>query len=254
MKRILLALALLLVLPVSGLAENIGLNDVIETLEKPFRSDTPANQAIHDFEAEFFQLSKLAALDREQRGQGRVQIRFLRQSGGRVPLVQFRWEYDQPNNQEIVSDGKTLWVYMPENNQVIQSDIEQTRRAGSEDPLTFLTGLGNLSQDFSIGWAEPQTDRDGNYILQLRPRRISGLIRDLQIVVDRDAVLDLVRNNETGQRLPLLASTVTDPNDNTTHIEFSRPWVNRGMSDMTFEFMVPAGVDVVRPSGQQMGY
>ena len=29
-----------------------------------------------------------------------------------------RWEYTQPTPQEIVSDGKTLWVYTPALNQV----------------------------------------------------------------------------------------------------------------------------------------
>lgn len=79
----LLAATLLLIFPTLGLADNISLNDVIETLERPFRADTQPSEAIHDFEADFFQLSTLESLDREQRGQGRVQIRFQQQVGSR---------------------------------------------------------------------------------------------------------------------------------------------------------------------------
>jgi len=78
------------------------------------------------------------------------------------------------NDDDGVSDGQTLWVYMPENNQVIQSNVDFTREAQAEDPMTFLTGLGNLTRDFSISWAEPNRDHEGNYVLQLRPRRVSA--------------------------------------------------------------------------------
>jgi len=255
MKRLsLLLLVLLLAIPGSALALNIGLSDVIETLEKPFRSDTPTADAIANFQADFFQQSRLASLDREQRGQGRVEVAFDRQASGKVPRVLFRWEYDQPNNQEIVSDGETLWVYLPENNQVIQSDVSFTRQSSSEDPMTFLTGLGNLSRDFQIGWASPNHDNFGNFVLQLRPRRSSALIREMRITVERRAVQEFVESGTTGQRLPILSSTVTDPNDNTTTIEFSDPRVNTAIFPGDFRFILPPGVDVVRPTGQQMGY
>jgi len=257
MRRILrLAVVLLLILPAPGLAaeDNVGLKDIIETLEKPFRAATPANEAIHDFAAEFSQLSKLVSLDREQSGHGRVEVRFQPPVGSRQPIAQFRWTYDQPNNQEIVSDGTTIWVYVPENHQVIQSEIEVTGEAHADDPMTFLTGLGNLSRDFSISQASPEQDHEGNYVLQLRPRQASALIRDLRIVVDREAVLELVRHRLTGRRLPIVSSTVTDPNGNTTTIEFSNARVNRGLPETVFNFIPPAGVEVVRPTGPGLGY
>jgi len=253
---LLLIMAVSLCLPVSGLAqkENIGLNDVIQTLEKPFREDAGPNEMITDFQADFFQQSRLASLDREQRGRGRVEVRFDRTSAGRVPLTQFRWDYEQPNNQEIVSDGRTLWVYLPENNRVIQSDIEFVNNARADDPMTFLTGLGNLSRDFQISWASPNQDTAGNYVLRLQPRRVSALIREMFVVVDREAVFDFTRHNRTGQIFPFLSTSVTDPNDNTTLIEFNNIRVNRRLSPGSFRFIMPAGVEVVRPTGQPMGY
>ncbi|NIQ96491.1 MAG: outer membrane lipoprotein carrier protein LolA, partial [Desulfuromonadales bacterium] len=87
----------------------------------------------------FTQESSIASLDRTQQGGGRVTLRFEQQGGGQVPLVKFRWEYEHPTRQEIVSDGRTMWVYIPENNQVIESDISEVSRARAQDPLTFLT-------------------------------------------------------------------------------------------------------------------
>ncbi len=168
-------------------AQAAGLREVIQALETPFQARTPAGQRIQDYQADFFQESRIASLDRLQRARGEVSVRFdYRRS--QVPLVMFQWEYQEPTTQEIISDGKTLWVYLPENNQVIQSDIEMVSKAGESDPMTFLTGLGQLSRDFLISWAEPNQDVEGNYVLDLRPRRTTALINRMVIVVDRYAL------------------------------------------------------------------
>ena len=264
-------------------AWGISLSDVINTLETPFQKNTDKEYLIQDYSADFFQESKIVSLDRLQRANGRVEVAF----------VKFRWEYDQPTNQEIVSDGETMWVYLPENNQVIQSNIELVNKANQNNPMTFLTGLGNLSRDFSITWASPNRDVGGNYVLELTPRRISSLINKLIIVVDLNAVDAYISqtqgNTSAGSDLPeppdssnpllkaqsalsadsgfgnfgdprggiwfpILSTTVYDPNGNSTLIEFSNLLVNYGISDLTFDFTIPAGVQVVRPTGKEMGF
>ncbi|GEM_PF-204899 len=274
----------------------IALNDVIHTLETPFQTKTAKELRIFDYSADFFQESKIASLDRLQRATGRVEVSFDYKRPQTVPDVMFRWQYEQPTTQEIVSDGKTLWVYLPENNQVIQSDIEMINKSRQNDPMTFLTGLGNLSRDFLIRWATPNTDIDGNYVLELTPRRASSLINRLVIVVDRFAVeadqnrakeanspqdprlepKDLgpasrnprlaspsrrgdggfpgYKNDLNGLWFPIMSTTVYDPNGNSTIIEFSNLRVNLGISRMTFNFILPAGVQVVRPTGKEMGF
>jgi outer membrane lipoprotein carrier protein len=57
-----------------------------------------------------------------------------------------------------------------------------------------------------------------------------------------------------GRWFPILSTTVYDPNGNSTTIEFSNLRVNFGISDMSFNFIMPAGVQVVRPTGQEMGF
>jgi outer membrane lipoprotein carrier protein len=260
-----------------------SLGDVIHTLETPFQTATEQELRINDYSADFFQESKIASLDRFQRANGRVEVVFDYRREQTVPDVKFHWQYDQPTTQEIVSNGKTLWVYLPENNQVIQSDIELVNQSQQNDPMTFLTGLGNLSRDFSISWAVPNNDAENNYVLELTPRRVSSLINKLLIVVDRYAVeAYLKRGQKEDPRqppvptppasnvrdfsfpgsesalnnilFPIMSTTVYDPNGNSTIIEFRDLRVNLGISDQSFDFMLPAGVQVVRPTGQEMGF
>lgn len=245
-------------LPNLCFAAEIGLNDVIKTLETPFKSTATrdhgtATSGIYDFKADFFQESQIASIDRVQRGRGEVSFKFQWVSRAEVPLAMFRWEYREPVLQEIVSDGLTLWVYQPDNRQVIESDISQASRHQSDNPVTFLSGLGNLSRDFNIRWAVPNVDREGNYVLELQPRRISQLIHSLLIVVDRDAVLDYVDKNRTGDIFPILSTTVNDPNENRTTIEFYQIKINQNISERRFHFNRPAGVEVIRPPQEQFG-
>ena len=260
-----------------------SLGDVIHALETPFQTATEQELRINDYSANFFQESKIASLDRFQRANGRVEVVFDYRREQTVPDVKFHWQYDQPTTQEIVSNGKTLWVYLPENNQVIQSDIELVNQSQQNDPMTFLTGLGNLSRDFSISWAVPNYDAEKNYVLELTPRRVSSLINKLLIVVDRYAVEAYLKRGQkedprqppvptppasnvrdfsfpgsesalSNISFPIMSTTVYDPNGNSTIIEFRDLRVNLGISDQSFDFMLPAGVQVVRPTGQEMGF
>jgi outer membrane lipoprotein carrier protein len=230
-------------------APHIGLRDVISALETPFK-----NRKIEDYTAKFFQESRIASLDRQQRASGEVRVRFDYRNGSReAPMVMFHWRYEQPTRQELVSNGKTMWVYLPENNQVIQSDIKMASQAQENDPMTFLTGLGNLSRDFQISYAEPNQDAAGNYVLALQPRRTTTLINRMIIVVGRSAA-EASAANSGALIFPILSTTIYDPNDNSTTIEFSDLRVNRGISAGQFNFTIPPGVEVVQPTGKELGF
>lgn len=250
------------VAPCFGAAEaGVELNAVVGALEAPFKADTgQKSTTIADFQADFTQQSRIASLDRTQNGSGEVVFKFDRKEAGRVPRAKFRWEYKQPTVQEIVSDGKTIWVYLPENAQVIRSEIDPASQVRGNDPVTFLADLGNLSHDFAIDWGSPKNDDEGNYVLELTPRQPSNLIQRLVIVVDRKVVLrgrssaKSDRRSEKSPVFPIRSTTVYDPNGNSTLIEFSDIRVNRGLSDQVFEFSPPEGVEVIRPNEAGMGF
>jgi len=251
-KRLLLGIVLSLFLPALAGAANVGLRDVINALEVPFQG-AGAGQ-IHDVSADFFQESRIASLDRSQRGRGTVMFLFEPEDSRRESVVMFNWQYQEPSEQEIVSNGRTMWVYLPESRQVIESDLTLINRGGGTNPVTFLSSLGNLSRDFFIIFATPNKDSEGNYILELRPKQSSQLIRHLQIVVARVAAQEQA-NPKDRIYFPILSTTVTDQNDNQTTIEFNNIRVNRGLSSADFRFIQPPGVEVVKPEpGTNMGF
>lgn len=273
---------------------NVGLNDVIATVEDSFNPkpdptnpDNPYYMAepppISDMTADFFQRTTLAKDQRELRGDGRMSVKF---AWNPSPLM-YRFEYFRPYNQEIVSDGKTLWIYHPENREVILSDVsflynfQFTVPKGSKDKtpynpernraVNFLQGLGRISQDFQINFAPGMYDIAGNYVLELTPRRAMINIRRILLVVNRDTVLTRLSNktpqrNQTGippqfatkapqsaltsDPFPILSTTVDDQEGNSITMEFSNIRINNRLSQNAFIFIVPAGVQIIKPSEQ----
>jgi outer membrane lipoprotein-sorting protein len=235
-----------------------GLGDVIAAVEAPFRVGSDGNPELTAVEADFFQRSTIADKKREMRADGRM---FLKPATGDLPL-KFRFDYYRPTRQEVVCDGRTLWIYLPENHQVIQSDVAEFLDPQINDPLrsrgvNFLQGLGRISKDFFITFAERATDLEGNFNLELRPQRSSVMIEKMFITVKRDAVLrrvgGLPKFNAPAalppeqQLFAILATTVVDHDGNSTTMEFSNVRVNEMMSDLTFSFEPPADARLVRP-------
>jgi len=239
--------------PGPGGKTNVGQRDIIDTVEQSYR-------ALNTLIADFFQRSTLAKERREMRADGQM---FLKAANDREPL-KFRFNYFRPTNHEIVSNGRSLWTYLPENRKVLLSDVsfvfDPMRFNPDRDRASnFLQGLGRISKDFMITSPPQGQDVDGNYILELEPRRATETIQKLFIVVNRDAVLQYVWNNRDIRKIindpqrpewtfPILSTTVVDHQGNTTIMEFSNLKANAAISDQTFEFMIPGGVDVVRPS------
>lgn len=57
-----------------------------------------------------------------------------------------RWDYSQPKGKLFVSDGKFLYLYTPESNQVEKTKMQET--ADMRAPLAFLLGKLNFSKEF----------------------------------------------------------------------------------------------------------
>lgn len=253
MKHIAFIAVLLLLLLTTGALANGSeevLSQVVRGLEQQFRNDGAPGKTIKDLQANFLQQAYLGSLDRVEEGHGRVAVRFDRRGTQLQP--RFRWEYLAPSVQQIVSDGRTVWVYLPENQQVIESPLPADGGDGVDDPLAFLTGLGQLSKRFTVAWATPARDSEGHYRLLLTPRQPSAIVERLELVIDR-AVL---ASQDQGRKpiYPVKVATVFGPSDSRTTITFGNVRLNQGLPDSLFDFKVPEGVEVVRPDQQQFGF
>ena len=219
--------------------------------------------------ADFFQRTTLAKDQRELRGDGLMSVKMASSTS---PLM-YRFEYFRPYNQVIVSDGKILWIYHPENREVILSDVSFLYNQRSMDPdrdraVNFLQGLGRISKDFQINFAPGMYDMTGNYVLELTPRRAMINTRRILLVVNRDRVLTYVNGKQPQNSLPpqfgakaplgaiqsdpfpILSTTVDDQEGNSTTMEFNNIRINNRLPQSTFTFIVPAGVQIIKPSEQ----
>lgn len=236
-KMIRVSIALLMLALVAApvwAAEKAVLKDVVSALEKGYAS-------LQDVQADFTQKTVIAGINREQKGSGEL---LLKKPASTTAM--FRFNYTKPK-QQIVSNGKQVWFYLPENRQVMVSSVTDMFKGGNSIALNYLTGLGHVSRDFSVSFAQEPQDKNGNYLLELSPKSPSAVLAKLQLTVSAAAVEAFLRDGSVRDIFPVLASVIHDAGGNQTRIEYSRVRVNKGLANSRFTFKVPAGVEVIKP-------
>ena len=192
-----------------------SLDDVIRGLEGAYGRIT-------DLKAEFNQNAFNKSLNQTIPAAGSVYLK----KGGKL-----RWEYSQPTPQEIVSDGKTLWVYTPALNQV---NVAPAPEALAGPAGSFLVGLGKLREHFGVRFMNPAQPRDGdgNVVLDLTPKQPLPTLARLILSVDP-------RSWEVRK------AVVYDQFENTVTMRFTKMALNSNLPDSLFTFTAPKGVATV---------
>jgi outer membrane lipoprotein carrier protein len=229
-----LLILMLVSAPVWGAEKQAALSDVISALEKGYSS-------LQDVQADFSQKTTIAGINREQKGSGEL---LMKKPASATAM--FRFNYLKPK-QQIVSNGKQVWFYLPENKQVMVSSVKDMFKGGNSIALNYLTGLGHVSRDFNVGFAQDPQDKNGNFQLELVPKNPSAVLAKLQLTVSAAAVDKFLRDGSVQDIFPVLASVIHDAGGNQTRIEYSRVRVNKGLANSKFSFKVPAGVEVIKP-------
>jgi outer membrane lipoprotein carrier protein len=206
-------------LPAAGWGQTLSLDEVLGKIQGQYEKQT-------DFKADFSQEAFIKSLGKKQEAEGTV---YFKKPG------KMHWMYTKPTKQEIISDGKTLWNYQPENKQVIVSRVAQAFQ--SKTPSTFLAGLGNLKKDFQARFLkEPASG--SNYSLELTPLEAQGGLEKLFLVADP-------------RNFNILQAKIQDAMGNTTQITFSKISFNNNLADDLFTFSPPKGVEVFNMPGVQ---
>ena len=212
MLAVLLAVALL-VAPRAAAADPV-LDDVIGRIEDRYAT-------LEDLKAAFRQTSFNKSLNQTIPAEGTVYLK----KGGKM-----RWEYRAPSPQQIVSDGRSIWIYTPELNQV---NVGEAPRALAGPAGSFLAGLGKLREEFTIRFLNPfKVDDAGNPILDLTPKVPTPFLT--RLVLSVDSVEHLVRK-----------AVLYDQFENTVTMSFTKITVNAGLADGLFAFTPPKGTAVV---------
>lgn len=232
--RLLAVLFLIFFSPTLAMAEEPSVSDVVNTLESGY-------SGLRDLQAGFAQSTTLAGLPKPQKGQGELALR--RPTGA---VAQFRFDYSTPR-QSIISNGKQVWFYQPENRQVLVSPVESLFKGGNSIALAYLTGLGNVSKDFSYSFAREPKDKKGNFQIELTPRNPNPMLSKLRLTISAAAVERYLADKALADTFPILSSVVVDAAGNQTRIEYNRVRVNTGLGAARFNFKIPEGVQVIKP-------
>ena len=180
-------------------------------------------QGIRDFSADFTHTYRGGALRTQTREQGTVSVK----KPGRM-----RWLYTKPEKKEFVSDGRKIYSYIPQDRQVIVSNVPSDDEATT--PALFLAGKGDISRDFTAAYIDSTTP--GAVALKLTPRRSEPDYEYLVIAVDPAT-------------LQIRALTTRDRQGGESTLTFANLKENQGISDNEFTFRIPRGVDVTMTDG-----
>ena len=224
----------LFILPLSAVAAPASLKEVVSALEKGYAG-------LQDVQADFSQKTTIAAVNREQKGSGDV---LLKRPASATAM--FRFNYSKPK-QQIISNGKQVWFYTPESKQVLVNSVAAMFAGGNSIALSYLTGLGHVSRDFDVTLAAEPQDKNGNYQLELTPKKPSTVLTRLQLTVSAEAVEQIRSTGEVKNIFPIVSSIVHDAGGNRTRIDYSRARVNKGIADGKFNFKIPEGVEIIKP-------
>lgn len=182
---------------------------------------------IRDFSADFVHNYRSGALRKQLTEKGHVLIK----KPGKM-----RWEYTTPEEKLFVSDGVKIYSYIPQDKQVVVSNVPPTDTASA--PALFLAGKGNLVRDFTPSATEvPAGMPTGTRALKLVPKTPQP---------DYDWIVLLVDQTTLGLR----GLMSTDAQGGTSTFSFANLKENVNLADKEFAFHTPRGVDVVTDAGR----
>ena len=172
------------------------------------------------FSAKFFQESMLKAMQISDTAEGNLTVK----RPGKM-----RWEYTIPDVQTVVSDGRTMWVYRPADNQVMVGKAPAFFSGGKG--AGFLSDIRQVRNSFSIEVLK--AENDAYYRLRLTPRKASPDLADVILSVKKtDFQVDqVITHNAYGDE---------------TQITLSDYRFSINPKDALFTFKPPEGVDVVQ--------
>ncbi|NIQ01039.1 MAG: outer membrane lipoprotein chaperone LolA [Nitrospinaceae bacterium] len=175
-------------------------------------------EEVRTFQSDFVQKSYVKMMNQTQKAEGRVHIK----KPGKM-----KWVYNAPDPQVLVSNRETLWLYVPEDEQVTKVPIKNIY--SSNTPALFLAGKGKLLDTFEVLQV---IFRDQEVQVTLAPKNEENNLERLVLYADK-------------KNYQIVGSSVYDKLGNRTEIRFRNIQVNREIPDQMFEFSVPQGVELL---------
>jgi outer membrane lipoprotein carrier protein len=203
--------------PEGRAGQTLGVDELIARVQSRYERTTR-------LQARFRQETRVPGFDQVQTGEGQV---WIRKPG------MMRWDYTTPERQTIIANGDTLWIYLPEDRQVIRDHINHS--LGTRTPALFLAGQARLTDLFTVAGGPTQGPGEGGLLqLELTPKGETLPYTQVYLGIDPSSYLvKLVR--------------VVDAVGNMTAMWFSDIDTEAAVAPSLFQFQVPPGVEVMAP-------
>jgi outer membrane lipoprotein carrier protein len=136
----------------------------------------------------------------------------------------FRWEYQQPYDQLIVADGRSVWIYDKDLEQVTIKNLDD---ALGKTPALLLSSDGNVDRNFFV--IELPRQRQLTRLL-LKPKNEEAQFKSIQLNLQGSILSGLELKDNFGQ---------------TTFIAFKQAKNNLVFNESLFVFRPPSGTDII---------
>ena len=140
-----------------------------------------------------------------------------------------RWSYETPSPMLFVTDGESLWMYQPEENQVTVGLASEV--LGGQEGASFLSDIRLLRKAFRIS-LDPGGG-EGVVRLKLLPEGEAHDIAEVYLKIRRDThdIVEVITTNLYGDQTRIAL----------TNFDYSAV-----LPDRLFRFDIPAGTDVLQ--------
>ena len=147
-----------------------------------------------------------------------------------------RWEYRSPKEKLFISDGESVWFYQPAERQLRKTTLKQLDDVHS--PLAFLLGKTKLENELrGLSKAVDQSPlAPGDTVLRGVPK---GVVSPSGAGTVSEVLLEVTPSDQ------IVRIVLMDADGGSTEFRFARWKENGEMSDSSFKFTPPAGVETV---------
>jgi outer membrane lipoprotein carrier protein len=136
----------------------------------------------------------------------------------------FRWEYGGDFPEIVVADGKNIWIYDEELDQVT---VKSQTQAAMDSPLTLLTDPGRLDDQFEV---REMGESEQWQLLELRPKDKEADFESILLGLRDDSLQLMVMEDAFGLR---------------TEVTFRMIQRNLELDSALFTFDPPESADVI---------
>lgn len=158
-----------------------------------------------------------------------------------------RWEYEAPEKNLFLVDGKTAWFYVPADHTVTR--VPAKKSTDWRTPLALLAGEVKLSRICNkLGYAQqPAPENSADVVLYCELRGASKLEegREADHQPARDGALDVAYLEVDESSGELVRVQVSDTGGVGIEFRFANWQFNPKVEDSFFRFQVPRGVAIV---------